>query len=259
MLYYAAQLAFGDGDGNREISINKSRTIGLEEIQELYFYRVLCKFSWEESWKKIKQTYTYLSPELKEAMKSSPFLNDYALDFVYVFTNPEGKSFLTQLKNRIIYKRIFTQTMKGIEISELVRRCNNRIDISQRIQGKLLEAIKDQKVISARKETSSEIYIVQELEDVEKALERGEIMIIVDFPQKIKIPVRSWPSEIDDSARKLQNYGGNDSHEIVNASNNLLSEVASIRIYAEPQFYSLVTRYLPVNTIESCARSVLGV
>lgn len=259
MLYYAAQLAFGGSGGDCEISINKSKTIGLKQVQELYFYRVLCKYSWEESWKRIGQAYTYLSPEMKEALKNSPFPNDYALDFVYLFTNEEGKSFLSQLKSRIIYKRIFTQAMKGIEISELVRKCSNRIEISQKIQEKLLAAIKDQKVISARKETSAEICIVQELDELERSLGKGDIVIIVDFPQKIKIPVRSWPSEIDDSARKLQNYGGNDSHEIVNASNNLLSEVASIRIYAEPQFYNLVTRYLPVTTIESCVRYVLEV
>lgn len=259
MLYYAAQLAFGSSDGNCEIRINKSKFIGLQEIQKLYFYRVLCKYPWEESWKKIGFIYSYLSPELKEKLKNSLFPNDYALDFVYAFTNLEGRCFLSQLKNRTIYKRIFTQTMKGIEISELARKCSNRIESSQKIQGKLLEAIKGQKVISARKETSAEIYIVKELEDLEKSLEKGDIVVIIDFPQKIKIPVRSWPSEIDDSARKLQNYGGNDSHEIVDASNSLLSEVASIRIYAEPQFYSLVTRYLPAKTIEACVKSALDI
>ena len=141
----------------------------------------------------------------------------------------------------------------------MARKCSNRIESSQKIQEKLLEAIKGQKIISARKETSAEIYIVKELEDLEKSLEKGDIVVIIDFPQKIKISVRSWPSEIDDSARKLQNYGGNDSHEIVDASNSLLSEVASIRIYAEPQFYSLVTRYLPAKTIEACVKSALDV
>ncbi len=257
MLYYAAQFVFGGSEDNCKININKTRSIGLKEIQKLYFSRVLCKHSWEESWAKIGHSYSYLSADLK--VKNSPFPNDYALDFVYTFTNQEGRYFLSQLKNRSIYKRIFTQTMKGIEISELVRKCSNRIEVSRKIQEKLLAAIKDQKVVSARKETAAEIYIVQELEDLEKSLEKGDIVIIVDFPQKIKISGRSWPSEIDDSARKLQNYGGNDSHEIVDASNSLLSEVASIRIYAEPQFYSLVTRYLPVTTIESCVRSVLEI
>lgn len=260
MLYYAAQLVFGSSDGNCEIHINKSKVIGLKEIQALYFYRVLCKYPWEESWAKIGYAnYSYLSSELKSKMKNSLFPNDYALDFVYVFTNKEGCYFLSQLKKRVIYKRIFTQTMKGIEISELTQKCSNRIEVSQKIQEKLLEAINARKVVSARKETSAEIYIVQELEKLEESLEKGNIVIIVDFPQKINIPPRSWPREIDDSARKLQNYGGNDSHEIVEASNRLLSEVASIRIYAEPQFYSLVTRYLPVTTIESCVRNVLEV
>ena len=260
MLYYAAQHAFGGSDGNCEIRINKSRVISLKEIQELYFYRVLRKYSWEESWSKVGYTnYTYLSSELKVKLKNSPFPNDYALDFVYVFTNKEGWNLLSQLKKRVIYKRIFTQTMKGIEISELTRKCSNRIEVSQKIQKKLLEAIKDHKVVSARPMTAQEIHIVPELEKLENALAKGDIVVLVDFPQKIKIPTRSWPSEIDDSARKLQNYGGNDSHEIVEASNRLLSEVASIRVYAEPQFYSLVTRYLPVNTIESCIRNVLEV
>lgn len=259
MLYYAAQLAFGGSDGDCKIPINKSKVIGLEALRKLYFYRVLCKCSWEESWEKIGQACTYLAPNLRGAINKSPFLNDYALDFVYLFTNSEGRYFLTQLKNRVIYKRIFAQTMKGIEISELVRKCSNRIEISQKIQAKLLEAIRDQKVIGARQETASGAYIAQELVELEESLKEGGIVVLVDFPQKIKIPVRSWPSEIDDSARKLQNYGGNDSHEIVDASNSLLSEVASIRIYAEPQFYSLVTRYLPANTIEACVKSALDV
>jgi hypothetical protein len=83
------------------------------------------------------------------------------------------------------------------------------------------------------------------------------LFVLVDFPQKIQIPKNNWPIEIDDSSRKLQNFGGNNYTEILTSSNRLLSEVACLRVFAEPEFFSVITRYLHPESIEVCIKNVI--
>jgi HD superfamily phosphohydrolases len=66
MLYYATQLAFGSTNYPiLKIDINKSRSIEKTELRKLYYYRVVCRMSWANAWKKIGYDYTYIKTSLK--------------------------------------------------------------------------------------------------------------------------------------------------------------------------------------------------
>ena len=259
LLYYSTFLAFKQ-DESFTIKVNQSRSIRIQEIRELYYYRVLRQYTWEDSWKRIDIKFTYLIPALKNAIADSQsvFPNNYSLGFIYVFTNELGKDFLKELKERNIYKRIYSKNMRGIDTADFSEKCRDRIKISQEIQESLFEAIKGAKNQSDRNETAAEVIISKEIKDFGEEISNGKVYIILDFPKKIQINSNDWPSEISDSARGLQSYGTANANEVVNASNSLLSEVANIRVYAEPDFYNLITRYLSASTIEDCVNSVLN-
>jgi hypothetical protein len=183
--------------------------------------------------------------------------NDFSLDFIYRFTNLTGKSLLAGVYSRRIYKRVYSKSLQEIDIALLVQQCENRYDVSMRIQKKLFDNIQNEKAASQRTETAAEIMVNDELIELEKIV-KNELLILVDFPQKIQIPKTNWPKEIDDSSRKLQNHGGTYSTEILTSSNKLLSEVACLRVYAEPKFFSIITRYLHPGVIESCVKDVIS-
>jgi len=265
MLYYATQLAFdrANYDGF-SIFINKSKTINMEELRKFYYYRVICKLSWKQAWEKVNQdfkhietSYGYLKKELKEEL-SLP-RNDYSLDFIYRFSDSIGKRLLMDLLNRKLYKRIYSKSLQDLEdISLLIQQCENRVEISKRIQKGILEAVKRERAASQRTETSAEIMVSAEIVKLEEQIDQ-ELYILVDFPTKIKMQKKDWPKEIDDSSRKLQNYGGDNPTEILTSSNKLLSEVACLRVYAEPNFFSIIIRELHPESIESCVRNVISI
>ena len=202
MLFYATQSIFGNNDRVIAVSINKSAAINLNDVRNLYYYRVLCKLPWDVCWNKIGQRYSSITERLR--VKDHMFTNDYCIDFIYTFATEKCRELLRQLVNRTVFKRIYTKNLKGIELSELVNKCKDRIDISEKIKKRLFEEIEA------------------------------------------------------NSARKLQNFNVEDRNDIINASNSLLKEIASIRIYAEPNLYRLITRYLTSEIISICVDDVIS-
>ena len=254
MLYYATQSAFGS-DESIHIKVYKNRSINGADIKKLYNYRVLCKLSWEECWSKIGYNYSTINSRYK--VKDRMFTDDYCLDFIYAFTDDKCRELLEKLRRRIVYKRIYSKNLKDVDLVHLSMKCRDRIGVSKQIQDKLFDAIVESRTQDAR-ESAAERSIDREVLSLKNKLSES-IAILVDFPQKITVPTESWPIEIGDSARKLQNYNTENMKEVVVASNDLLTEVAFIRIYAEPSFYSLITRYLSARVISGCIKTVIGV
>ena len=253
MLFYATQSIFGNNDRVIAVSINKSAAINLNDVRNLYYYRVLCKLPWDVCWNKIGQRYSSITERLR--VKDHMFTNDYCIDFIYTFATEKCRELLRQLVNRTVFKRIYTKNLKGIELSELVNKCKDRIDISEKIKKRLFEEIEASRYTTM--ESAAEKRIEQDVMSLKKSLS-NKIAILVDFPQQIRVPDRSWPVEIGDSARKLQNFNVEDRNDIINASNSLLKEIASIRIYAEPNLYRLITRYLTSEIISICVDDVIS-
>lgn len=263
MVLYATQLAFGKSDSiNYRVNVGTRWYLKLPALRKLYFYRVICKYSWEESWDKLKDEQKYLdynSLNIELRTSAKVLANDFSLDFVYRFTDENGRKLLECVKKRTVFKRIYTTNLKDVEMTDLISKCDNKVQVSKDIQTRLLSAAIDANAKESEKsKTATEMNVSKELLSYKKKVTK-DILVLVDFPQKIKIPVKSWPQEVADSARKLQNYGGNDAQEIINSTNNLSLEVASLRVFAEPFFYQLITRYLSARKIEDCVKDVIDV
>ena len=261
MLFYATQIALNKI--NNGILINATITVKKEELRRLYYYRVICKRPWSDCWDKVLEVLVKekkIYPKGDFLKESDMFVRDrnYAFDFIYMFTDENGRTLLKNIVERNLFKRIYSKKLSGIELSDLREKCADRVQISKDIQKKLLEAAKTEQMTSQRTDTSAELMVKKELEIIKNDIEE-KLSILVDFPQKITIPNSSWPAEVGDSSRKLQNYGGDDSIEILNSVNRLLSEIACLRIYAEPKFFSIITRYLHPKTIETCIKNVISV
>jgi serine/threonine protein kinase len=265
MIFYATQLAFGQ---NKPIFQINSK-VGLSEIQmrKLYYYRVICKRPWNDCWDRMHKNFNSaifnnIPAELKDEFSIGN--NDYALDLIYKFTNKDGKALLKNIINRDLFKRIYSKSLFDIGVAEfpdLQNQCKDRVRVSKDIQKKLLEAARDEQTKSQRTETAAEIIMSNELKQFESDIE-NQLLILVDFPLKITIPKNSWPTEVDDSTRKLQNYISNDSNDstvILDSSNNLLTQLACLRIYSEPAFFRIITRYLTPGAIEACVKNVITV
>jgi len=256
MLFYATQLAFGRDYS--EIQINKKTTLKKEDLRNLYYYRVICKYPWPDCWKRIGQEHTYVSKTFTKDPDIS--INNYTLDFIYRFTNEDGKSLIKNIVNRDLFKRIYSKNLSGIDLADLKDECIDRVQISKIIQRKLFDLAKKLQIDMRRAETSAEIMVAEELIHFENLIE-SKLLILVDFPQKVTIPKEGWPAEIDDSSRKLQNYGSNDPDDsdiIRESSNQLLTQLACLRIYSEPNFYRIISRYLNPVEIADCVKIAIS-
>jgi len=254
MLYYAVQLAFGSDD-KLEYNITTTTKYGIDEISEIFFYRVICRMPLKYCWAKLKLETSKVKKEIKS---EELYGNDYALDFIYRFTNDVGKKLLSCIQQRETYVRIYTKNLKNIDISDLNRSCNNRYSVSISIQKKLLEAIIESRTKTNRGETNAEVHVSEEIISLRTIVEK-DILVLIDYPQSIKMKSSYWPKEVGDSSRKFQNYGNDESlQETASLSNNLLLEIVSLRVYVEPNFYRLITRYLHPMTIESCIKNVIS-
>lgn len=258
MLFYATQLAFGREYS--EIQINTKKTLKKEDMRQLYYYRVICRRPWSDCWKHIGQEYQYVS---KTIFTKEPdiVINDYTLDFIYRFTNEDGKDLIKNIMNRDLFKRIYSKNLSGINLSDLKEECRDRVKISKIIQRKLFDLAKKTQIEMKRAVTSGELIVSEELTLFEKLIDKN-LLILVDFPQKVTIPEEDWPTEIDDSSRKLQNYGSSDPDDsdiIRKSSNQLLTQLACLRIYSEPKFYRIITRYLNPAEIANCVKIAINI
>jgi HD superfamily phosphohydrolase len=257
MLFYATQLAFGSN--YTEIKINKNRKLTKDKLRELYYHRVICKRSWPNCWKLINMDYQYVN--MSFAKEIDIVINNYTLDFIYRFTTEDGKILIKNILSRILFKRIFSKNLSGTDLSDLKEKCLNRVQISKAIQKNLLDLAKKSQFSMKRTETSAEITVSKDILSKEKSID-NELYILVDFPKKVEIQKDGWPVEIDDSSRKFQNHeGGNqdDSDVIRESSNQLLRQLACLRVYSEKSFYRIITRYLTPTQIADCVKITINV
>lgn len=166
MIYYATQLAFGRASHpGFSIPINKSKSINMNQLRKLYYYRVICKMPWVKSWADSGCDFKYLKSELKDDCPM--FQNDCSLDFIYRFTDTNGKNLLKKVHDRQIFKRVYSKSLQEVDISLLVQKCEDRVNISMLIQKRLFDTIKQERAVSQRTETSAELMVSDELIEFE--------------------------------------------------------------------------------------------
>jgi HD superfamily phosphohydrolase len=258
MIFYATQIAINNV--NTGFSIYAKEILKKEDFRRLYYYRSICKYPWSICWEKaIGNKSNYVRGDFKK--ESDLFIRDrnYALDFVYMFTNEHGKILLENVVKRNLFKRIYSKKLSGVHMSELKEKYNYRVQISKDIQMKLIEAAKIKQLQSQLPDTSAETIVKKDLQTIGDTLDNN-LYILVDFPKDVTILPKNWPDEVGDSSRKFQNYGRDDSIEVLLKSTNaMLNETACLRIYAEPKFFSIITRYLTPDLIETCIKNVISV
>jgi HD superfamily phosphohydrolase len=258
MIFYATQIAINNI--NAGFSINTKDTLKKDDFRRLYYYRSICKYPWSICWEKVlKDRGIYPKVNLKK--ESDLFIRDrnYALDFIYMFTNEHGKMLLENVVKRNLFKRIYSRKLSGFQMSKLMTDYTNRVQISKDIQMKLIEAAKTVQMESQLPDTDAEFIVKKDLKAIGDNPDNN-LYILVDFPKDVTIPPKDWPDEVGDSSRKLQNYGRGDSIEVLlNSTNAMLTETACLRIYAEPKYFSIITRYLHPESIEKCIKNVISV
>jgi HD superfamily phosphohydrolase len=261
MIFYATQIAIKNiTDG---FSINKKINLEKDAFKKLYYYRSICKYPWPMCWEKalgekdIGKKGIFIKGDLKE--ESDLFTRDrnYALDFIYKFTNDHGKMLLENVVKRNLFKRIYSKKLSGNQISKLITDYTDRIQISMDIQRKLVEVAKNEQLQSQLSDTDGELIVRKDLKNLWDNPDI-DLNILVDFPRDVTISSSNWPDEVGDSSRKFQNNGRDDSIEILlNSTNAMLNETACLRIYAEPKYFNIITRYLDPESIERCIKNVI--
>jgi len=258
MLHYVVLLAFRTASNDDfKVTIMQRKYINMRQLRALYYHRVYCKLPWKVCWEEIlKISYANLKPQLRE--ESKMFADDYALDFLYRFSDDNGRKLLKCLYERNIFKRIYTKSLYSVNLRDLDEKCKDRVKISREIQNKLFHSILDKKM-SKFPESAAEQKLEEELVKLKQELD-STLYVLVDYPTKIKVPENNWPTEIGDSSRKMLHYYEQEiSKEILISSNRLLNEVACLRVYASPTFFSIITRYLTPHDIESCIKNVISI
>jgi len=247
-------------------NINSGNIQDLTEdiIYELYYQRVICKKPWNDCFKDmIANVVTHIKPEklskeIKSIIEANGVFDDTGLDFIHRFTDSEGRKLIEDIVNRRLYKRIYSKSLKGTDDQNLDNIIKDKIETSFILQKKLLQEIEESLKIRSERITVIDVKMQKDVIDLHNVID-SKIFVIIDYPQKVINPGRMWPKEVGDTSRKhmIQNY--DDSVELLNSSNNLLQSLATLRVFSEPEFFKIISRYLLPDQIEQCIRSVIDI
>lgn len=166
MIFYATQIMLNKV--NNGIPINNKITIREEELRKLYYYRVICKCPWPACWEKILGDKSkYVKSVFNNEANMFIRARNYTFDFIYMFTDENGRILLKNILERNLYKRIYSKKLLGKDISSLKDKCKDRVQITKDIQRKLIEAVKREQMTAQRTDTSAELIIKKELKTAE--------------------------------------------------------------------------------------------
>lgn len=215
------------------------------ELSELFYERVVCKKSWDTA-------ISNVNLKVKDVLPIED-VDDIALDFVYRLTDANGKKLIDSIVKRKLYKRIFTSQIE--ENTYINPDIFDKVGFAKIIQENLYQAVLtviktqfDENKETARKknQTSSSTTAIEKgiSKLVNSFYDRvtTDCLIIIDLPRSKTFGNNEFPEEISDMTRKIRATESKEKQrENKRTINKLLSTLQKIQIFAEPEFYKMIT------------------
>lgn len=258
MFVHAAATTFLNAD--RDGIKFKSVRLFKKNIEDLFYERVICRSTWKTCSSILignKQTIpTTLWDEPPLSVGSEP-----ALDFVWQFGDQSVRELLERLAERKLYKRVFEINLgqlKDPDYTAIATELSgpSRLGKSKELETKLFDAIMER--LRGSEETST-IKSVTEAHTCLNRLRRMQVpLVILDFPTRVTRDY-NLPKELEDPVRKYlpivssSRKGG----DIVSKIWALQKDIATVRIFAEPDLHDLITRYLNPDLIKENVELVI--
>lgn len=194
-------------------------------------------------------------------------LDERAIDFVWRFAPDECRTLLLRLASRELFKRVFElrvgELRGGGDYSALKDdfQSADRADRAKQLQEKLLNKVDSQMREQERTPTSTiaDNIARRHWADIDTRGRAGEILVVVDFPVRGLPDDQNLPDEIGDWYRKYFTLPPQETLTDTNVfyeMRRLQMKMASLRIFAAPEFHELIIRYLNPPDIRACVLEV---
>jgi len=258
MFVHAAATAFNAG--RRGIRL-RNVYFPKAALQQLFYERVVCRATWKRCTAvlgkmRVKCNYSVWQ-DPPPTVSVEP-----ALDFVWQFGNIRIRELIERLAQRKLYKRVFELPLGQLDKPEYDATTNqlsgpSRLKKAKEIQNLLLDEVSN-KMRSFETTTTSES--ASESHSKLKYLRKVQVpLIVLDFPTRIS-KVYNIPKELEDPVRKYSSISMNNNisgGNIVSTIWDLQRDIATVRVFAEPDLHELIIRYLQHDHIRKCVDSII--
>lgn len=233
----------------------RDRSVNLSTIQELLYQRVICGKSWTECARAV--------PRITFEEAPSYIAVEPVLDLVWQFASDPIRNLLTRLAKRELYKRIYE-----MRVGELGPRADysalkaelapfDRVAKAQLLQKRLLDKVLNEMREHGSKVTAAESAAKKRHEELMKC---EMPILLLDFPTRGIPNELNLPREIGDPERKyftLPAGAEAPDDNVFHVVRRLQERMATVRVYAAPEFHELIIRYLNSVQIQECVESVI--
>lgn len=225
-------------------------------LEQLFYERVICR----ATWKRCTDILVKIGVKCKQLEWQDPpptVSVEPALDFVWQFGDANIRELIERLAQRKLYKRVFELPLGQLDKPDYTKTANelsgpSRLKKANELQNLLLDEISN-KMRSFETTTTSES--ASEAHGKLEYLQKVQVpLIVLDFPTRIS-KVYNIPKELEDPVRKYSSISMNNNKRggnIVSTIWDLQRDIATVRVFAEPDLHELIIRYLQHDHIRKC-------
>jgi HD superfamily phosphohydrolase len=188
-----------------------------------------------------------------------------ALDFIWRFADSRDRKLIERIATRNLYKRVYEirtgELGQDVDYSSLQTKLspNERVSIAELLEKFFISAI--EKKIAVKHGPTDSVSEARAREIAGSLAASGIPLVVVDYPIKGIPDEKNYPLEIGDAARKY--IAGrvakiNPPRDVFNRVRRLQIEIATVRVFAEPDLHELIIRYLEPSDVEDCVYAAMS-